>query len=184
MLNEPQPPEPMSTPKPPTGWRIRIGFSLLILSLLGPPVLLGLLAAFGVSGGRLAAIGGTSAIAAELILVLGAAIAGKDGFAYIKSKVFGALKRHLPATVSKPRYRIGLSMFLAPLVFGWAAPYFGDHLPGYESNRTMYAIVGDVILVVSLFVLGGEFWEKLWSLFLYDAKAMIHEENDRFHTAT
>ncbi len=30
--------------------------------------------------------------------------------------------------------------------------------------------VGDLLLVASLFVLGGEFWDKLKSLFVYGAK--------------
>ncbi len=33
--------------------------------------------------------------------------------------------------------------------------------------------VGDLLLVASLFVLGGEFWDKLKSLFVYGAKVQF-----------
>jgi hypothetical protein len=62
-------------------------------------------------------------------------------------------------------------MFAVPIVGGWAAPYMMHHLPGYESRPFLYALPGDVLLVASLFVLGGEFWDKLRSLFVHGAKA-------------
>jgi hypothetical protein len=35
----------------------------------------------------------------------------------------------------------------------------------------VYVIGGDVLLISSLFVLGGDFWDKVRALFVYDAKA-------------
>jgi hypothetical protein len=37
------------------------------------------------------------------------------------------------------------------------------------------AIVGDFILLFSLFVLGGNFWDKLRALFIRDAKVVFPE---------
>ena len=113
-------------------------------------------------------------VLAELLMLAGAAIAGKEGFAFIKQNVFGFLKSYgPPQRVSKTRYQIGLVMFALPLLFGWAAPYFGHHLPGYETNPIAFAIVGDLVLLISLFLLGGDFWDKLHSLFLYDARVEL-----------
>jgi len=39
-----------------------------------------------------------------------------------------------------------------------------------------YAIAGDVLLLVSLVVLGGDFWDKLRSLFIHSARAVIPEK--------
>ena len=58
-------------------------------------------------------------------------------------------------------------------MFGWASPYFGHHLPGFSSGQLIYAFVGDVLLLISLFVLGGDFWDKLHSLFRYNAYAIF-----------
>ena len=161
----------------PTGWRIKVGFAMLIISLAGIPLVVGLLALVGVSGSRLAAISGGLMVSAELMMIAGAAIAGKEGFAYIKATVFGYLKKYgPPQKVGKARYTIGLLMFIVPLLFGWALPYFGKYIPGYTANTVTYSVIGDVMLGVSLFLLGGEFWDKLRSLFLHDASAIIPEK--------
>jgi hypothetical protein len=113
-------------------------------------------------------------VAAEFMLIAGAAIAGKEGFALIKATVFGFLKLHgPPREVSRLRYTIGLVIFATPLAFGWASPYFGHHLPGFAAGQLIYAIVFDVLLLISLFTLGGGFWDKLRSLFKHNAYAVI-----------
>ena len=118
------------------GWRIKVGFALFIFSLIGFPVILALLGLLGVSGTMIAAITGGLVVAAELMMIAGVAIAGKQGFAYIKSKVFGFLKKYGPTKkVSKVRYTIGLLMFIVPLLFGWASPYFGKKFPAIWSTR-------------------------------------------------
>ena len=95
---------------------------------------------------------------------------GKPGFNYIKAKVFGFFRGYVtPKEVSRTRYRIGLAMFVIPLFFGGLAPY-GPHLiPGYEEHRFAVNLGGDVLLLASLFVLSGDFWDKLRALFTYRA---------------
>ena len=112
----------------------------------------------------------------ELFTLVAVAILGKAGFNYltggIKQRLGAFMAEHGPAqTVSAKRYKVGLIMFLIPILFGWAAPYIEHHIPGYESNQLLYAFAGDVLLVTSLFVLGGEFWDKLRSLFVHGARA-------------
>ena len=45
-----------------------------------------------------------------------------------------------------------------------------DLIPGYFRERVHLC---DLLLLVSLFVLGGDFWNKLRALFIHDAKAVI-----------
>jgi hypothetical protein len=73
--------------------------------------------------------------------------------------------------VSRTRYRIGLALFLIPILTGWLLPYISHMIPGYAEHRYFLLICGDLMFVLSLFVLGGEFWDKIRALFLYDAKA-------------
>ena len=78
-------------------------------------------------------------------------------------------KKHGPPDhVSRGRYRLGLLLFSIPLILAWALPYFGHHIPYYESNNLWFFIGGDVMFIISFFVLGGDFWEKLRSLFVYN----------------
>ena len=110
----------------------------------------------------------------ELFMLAAAAILGKSGFDYLKGKIFGFLKHYAPPdTVGRTRYRIGLAMFLLPLLLGWLTPYVLPVLPDYGANRIAYGVPGDLLLLASLFVLGGDFWDKLRALFVRDAKAQF-----------
>ena len=166
----------MTVEQPRAGWRIWLGLALFVVSI-GWPILIPILPLLGVSAAVTAAFSGVMVVAAELMLIAAAAVAGKEGFVFIKAKVFGFVGAYgPPREVSRHRYRIGLIMFAIPLAFGWASPYFGHQLPGFASSQWIYAVGFDVLLVISLFVLGGGFWEKLRSLFRHDAHAMIPDE--------
>jgi hypothetical protein len=167
----------MSDERLKVGWRVKVGLAIFVASI-GWPVVIPVLPLLGVSTTAIAAFGGVMLVAAEFMLIAGAAIAGKDGFAFVKATVFGLLRSYgPPSEVSRHRYTIGLVMFATPLVFGWASPYFGHHIPGFESGRLIYAIVFDVLLLISLFVLGGGFWDKLRSLLKHNAYAVIPENS-------
>jgi hypothetical protein len=156
-----------------SSWRIKLGFVILIASISWP-VLIPVLPFLGVSGGAIATFSGVMIVVAELMMLTGAAIAGKEGFTFIKQKVFGFFAPFAPPKkVGRTRYTIGLVMFVIPLLFGWASPYFGHRIPGFQQYTIAYAIGGDALLLASLFVLGGDFWDKLRSLFLRNATAQI-----------
>ena len=116
----------------------------------------------------------------ELFTIVAAAILGKAGFEYLKARVKGALGRFFekhgpPETVGRARHRIGLAMFITPIALGWLTPYAFHHFPGYETYRFVYGMPGDLLLITSLFVLGGEFWDKLRALFVHGAKVRFPE---------
>jgi hypothetical protein len=158
------------------GWRIKLGFALFIASI-GWPVLLPLMPLLGLSGASIASFSGAMMVAAEVMMIAEAAIAGKDGFAFIKQKVFGFLKSYgPPQEVSRTRYIIGLIIFCIPVTLGWVWSYVGQYLTGLQENPLVYAIAGDVMLLISLFILGGAFWDKLRSLFIHSAYAVVPEK--------
>ena len=163
----------MTVGPPGVGWRVKAGSVIFVASLVWP-VLLPVLPLLGASGTAVAAFGAVMAVAAEIMLVAGAAIAGKEGFALIKSRVFGVLKSFgPPREVGRVRYSMGLVLFTIPLLLGWASPYLGRHVPGLEAHALAFAIAGDVLLLISLFVLGGDFWDKLRALFVHGARAVF-----------
>ena len=94
------------------------------------------------------------------------AIMGKPGFAYLKKLIFGYLKP--PADVRPARHRVGIVMFVAAMLFGWLEPY-GFFLPGFAAAGIRYSLAVDVLLVASIFVLGGNFWDKIRALFIREA---------------
>ena len=110
----------------------------------------------------------------ELAILAAVTILGKPGYEYLKGLILRFLKRHIvPREVSPARYRVGLVLFLIPILWGWLSPYLAHLVGGLEANRLWYAATGDLLLVVSLLVLGGDFWEKLRSLFVYRQKAQL-----------
>ncbi len=167
------PAQPHATP--PSG-RLIVGGTVFVLAFAAP-VLVPVVAASGLPASWKTALSGLLLVGIpELGMIVAVAILGKDGFEFltggIKRRLGAFFKQHGPAEhVSPRRYKLGLVMFLAPILIGWAAPYLGHHIPFYEGNEIIYAIVGDVLLFSSLFVLGGEFWDKLRSLFVHGARA-------------
>jgi hypothetical protein len=111
----------------------------------------------------------------KLFLVVAVAIMGKPGFAYLKSLIAARFRRLAPpATVSPTRYRVGLIMFVTLIVLGSIGPYIAhDLLPLRQEHPRLVAVSGDLLLVVSLFVLGGDFWDKLRSLFIREARVVF-----------
>ncbi len=59
-------------------------------------------------------------------------------------------------------------MFVLPIAFAFVEPYL-TMATGTTLTKTPYAIAGDVMFVASFFVLGGDFWDKIRSLFVREA---------------
>jgi hypothetical protein len=110
----------------------------------------------------------------ELFMVIAVAVLGKEGYNYLKSKLFAILKKAAPPDeVSQIRYHIGLFLFLLPIFVGWLLPYFTSLIPHYEEYRMIINVSGDLMLLISFFVLGGDFWDKLRGLFVHKAKIIM-----------
>ncbi len=161
-----------SPAQPVASWRLTLGVSIFLLSIIMPVAGIPVVTSLDLSATMKSTLSGGLLIGAEVLGVLAIAVMGKPGYVYIKSLIFGFLKRHSPPDeVSRSRYNIGLVMFCIPILFAWASIYAADYIPGFSQNPLSYAIAGDLLLLVSLFVLGGDFWDKIRGLFVYDSKA-------------
>ena len=159
---------------PAAGWRLKLGVTLFALSILLPVIGVPLVVAMRLSTTTVATVSGILLASAEVLGIVAVAVMGRPGYAYIKNRVFGFLRQYgPPAEVGRTRYTVGLVMFAVPFIFGWLAPYANNLIPGYPGNEFAYAIVGDVLLLSSLFILGGDFWDKLRALFVHGAKALF-----------
>jgi hypothetical protein len=164
---------PIAAEKPQAGWRFRLGLIIFVVGFASP-LLIPLVTASGLSTQWKTIISGALAVGIpELFSIVAVAIMGKSGFDYMKERFFTLLKKHgPPERVGRTRYRIGLVMFCLPLLLGWPEPYF-RHISGFEAHRLLVAVIGDLLLVSSLFVLGGEFWDKVRALFIRDARVVL-----------
>jgi hypothetical protein len=152
------------------GVAVWIGGWVLALALI--PLVRG----SGLADGLKATINGVLLVGfPKLFLVIAVAIMGKPGFAYLKSVIASHFKRLAPpATVSPMRYRVGLILFVTLIVLSSIGPYIAaDVTPLRQQHPRTVAMAGDLLLLLSLFLLGGDFWDKLRALFIRDAKAVF-----------
>ena len=161
--------------QPRAGWRFRLGLTILVVGWLSP-LLIPLVTRTSLATEWKTIISGLLAVGIpEVFTVTAIAIMGKSGYNLIKERIFSFLKKHGPPDrVSLTRYRIGLVMFVLPVLFAWLGPYGAHHIPGYESHRFIVSLIGDLMLVASLFVLGGDFWDKVRALFIHSAKVQVN----------
>ena len=162
------------TGQPRAGWRFRLGLTILIVGWLSP-LLIPVVTWTSLATEWKTIISGLLAVGIpEVFTIAAIAIMGKSGYNLIKERIFSFLKKHGPPDrVSQTRYRIGLVMFVLPIVFGWLGPYGAHLIPGYATHRFVVSLIGDMMFITSLFVLGGDFWDKVRCLFIYNCRVEI-----------
>jgi len=116
----------------------------------------------------------------EVGMLMAVMVLGKAGFAHLKKILMQFLKSTFvpPQKVSRIRYRIGLFVIIIPVLLAWIGPYLSEYIPDWSHINIIVAIGGDILFMLGLFILGGEFWDKLHALFRYDATVMIPRHKD------
>jgi hypothetical protein len=154
--------------EPASGWRLKAGLAIFVLSIILPVGGVPAVMVLDLSASVAATVSGALLVSAELMGIAAVAVMGKAGYLFIKSRLSGFLRQYgPPQQVSRRRYNIGLVMLCVPVLFALVSVYAYEYIPGYATNPIPYAIAGDLLLLASLFVLGGDFWDKLKGLFVY-----------------
>jgi hypothetical protein len=153
--------------------RLKLGIALLLLGLVMPAGTF-LVAATHWPIAVKTLVSGVLLLGFEIMLVPAIALMGKENFDRIATAVMGVLKALKPsATVGRTRYTVGLVLFAGPMLFAWIASYVPSWLPEEYAARVPINLGLDLVTLASLFVLGGEFWDKLRALFLCDARIVL-----------
>jgi hypothetical protein len=153
--------------------RLKFGVALLILGMVMPAgTLLVAVTDWPVAVKTL--VSGILLLGFEIMLVPAVALMGKDNFERIWAGAMRLLKALKPAgNVGKTRYTVGLYMLVGPTLYAWIASYAPSWLPEDYVMRVWVNLGLDLITLASLFVLGGDFWDKVRALFLHDARAVL-----------
>jgi hypothetical protein len=153
--------------------RLKLGIALLILGLVMPAGTI-LVAATGWPIAVKTLVSGVLLFGLEIMVIPAVALMGKDNFDRIRNGAMRLLKTIKPAgSVGRTRYTVGLVLFVGPVLFAWIASYVPSFLPEEYAARAWINLGLDLVTLASLFVLGGEFWDKLRALFLYDARVVL-----------
>ena len=154
--------------------RLYLGLACLALSLILP--LFGLLVArlTLTLAAKATIIGLLTVGGPELFGILAVVCLGKENLLRIKQKLMALLRRlRPPSPVNRTRYRLGLVMFLLPLIPTYVMAYAPQCLPDHSPLRLYVNLAADFVFLSGLFVLGGDFWDKLRALFVYDARVQF-----------
>ncbi len=152
--------------------RMALGGIILAIGFLSPLLIPVVTASEWSAGVKTVASGLLAFGIPELFILLAVAVMGKSGYEYIKAKIGSLLKPFAPPDqVSPTRYRIGLVLFCAPLLFGGLLPYAAHFFPSLETLPLWPYIASDLVFIASFFILGGDFWDKVRALF--DPGAMV-----------
>jgi hypothetical protein len=158
----------------PTGWRFKLGLLFFVLGWICP-LFVPFVTSSDLPTETKALLSGLLFLGApEIFSVISIVFLGKTGFNFIKSKIFYFLKQAVPrGEVSRMRYKLGLFMLLFHAIYANLIFYAPNVIIGYSEYHITMNLVAEFLFLVTLFVLGGDFWEKLRALFIYDAKAHI-----------
>lgn len=151
--------------------RLIVGTIILVVGFLSP-LLIPWVASSDWSVGLKSLLSGLLAFGIpEIFMLIAIGVMGKPGYELIKEKAAKFIKPLLPPdTVSRTRYRFGLVLFSIPILFGFLEPYLSLFFEGLQDLPVGWHLVLDGLFVASLFVLGGDFWDKLRGLFDHEAR--------------
>jgi hypothetical protein len=123
------------------------------------------------------ALSGVLVFGFEIMAIPAAAIMGKENFDRIMAKAKGLMGSMKPSgNVGKVRHATGLVLFVLPILPTYIMAYMPKYLPEASPDRLWVNLCADAMFLVSLFVLGGDFWDKLRSLFVREARAAFPQK--------
>lgn len=150
------------------GWKFYLGVALFVYSLatLALLALIPFLFTATVAATLVTAV----VVSGELSFWVGAALLGKPFVEALKTKIRGFFGRPVvpPRPVSRRRHAVGLVLFSLSFVtyyLAMAIPFLEWEKPTELTAMIVVGIAGEVLFFTSLFVLGGEFWERLKALY-------------------
>lgn len=167
-----------------SSWRYKAGLSLFVLGHL---VLLGgvVIPALGLAGESAIALAGGMVVSGEVIAMTSIVFLGKAGFIELKNKIGGAAKSTFTAPIGPVRHSVGIFLFLLNFIvlyfvvyatwasLSQAAPdapppqVWGLNLEQQWDLIFGAFLAGEVAFVISLWVLGADWWERFRNLFIW-----------------
>ena len=162
----------IDTQEPPKMPRKKLFCGLIVFILsFSAPLFIPIILKLGISPVLKAIISGLLVFGIpEIGMLLAVVILGKDGYFYLKSEILFWLKETVMVNkISRLRYRVGITLFSATFIVGFLMPYVNYFSSTPMKNTPYHSIfLLDFLFFISLFILGGNFWEKLKALFIYD----------------
>jgi hypothetical protein len=156
-------------------WTYYLGLTLFLYSFA--TFGLAALVPFCVSAGTAVTVATGVIISGEIGFIASAAMLGKPFVEGLKAKIKGWFVRRgelaAPKAISWPRHVVGLILFSLSFVTYYVAmaiPFLGLDKQTELPAIIGVALTGESAFASSLFILGGEFWERLKALFQWPGR--------------
>jgi len=164
-------------------WRYKVGLFMIVVGNLG---IVGAVLFGGVMGLGAATIGAI-VVGGEIVSLASIVFLGKEGFMAIKNKVVVFAKSTYTEPVGRTRHRIGIVLLLTSvitnyvmMIYGWdafaiatadglAAPVWGLNIEEQGSLVFYLFLAGEISFLVSIYVLGADWWGKFRRIFVWEA---------------
>jgi len=166
-------------------WKFYLGLIFFFYSWV-PYLIAILLLAFNIPIKKTLMLLGVFIASAEISFALSIILLGKPFLQYLKTHLKEMLLRSSalpPQPISKTRHYTGITLLLLSFL-----PYFITEISlflGYPKTDSGHLILflmllsSDAVFIISLFVLGGDFWNRLQNLFKWQGDTPIpNEQND------
>jgi hypothetical protein len=166
-VNAPGPANPPTLKK---DWRFYAGMTALALSVI-LPLCVFFVPLLGLSTAHSAILAGALVAGApEVLCIVAVALLGKETFRYLIHRTKHALRRAVvDQPASKTRYYVGLAIVMLSWLPAYVYAYVPGLMPGGDARIYILAAM-DLAFVASVFLMGGEFWEKVRRIFVYEGK--------------
>ena len=109
----------------------------------------------------------------ELFFIIGVFLAGKEGVQFVKKKLWK------PA--GKVRYMTGVVLFVICILTNWLCTYLElTNIINVSLHTQLYIMATfDILLIVSLFVMGPEFFIKFMNIFSWEGEDISDEKKPK-----
>lgn len=158
-------------------WKYYLGISLFVYSII-PITTVGILPFLGLSMTKAGAFALVFLTSGEICFWVAAALLGKEFLAALKRRLMSYIKcSPEPKPVGRTRHCIGVVLFAASFI-----PYycmliyliFFNHQALVISILVWAMVGGELACMLSFYLLGGQFWEKLKKLFQWSGDQLAH----------
>jgi hypothetical protein len=157
-------------------WKYYLGLSLFFYSFLP----LGIVFVLPFLGMTLAQAGAFSVVflaSGEMAFWCAAALLGKTFLTAFKTRIKAWFKRpHAPEPISRNRHRFGISLVVASFLPYYVMLIYLLFFSHKESELNFLAwtlVAGEAAFMGGLFILGGDFWDRLKNLFLWSGPESV-----------
>lgn len=116
----------------------------------------------------------------EVLMIFAGVILGKENLDLLKNKIKAFFSPLAPPNyVSKARFALGISLFALCILETLVHVHWDGIVDLYAGYQIEYIVFWNILFLLSLYILGGDFFNRLIGLFKYAGNQSLHTVNPR-----